>query len=84
LLDLGGAHMAPVSVNEQGGNLIWNLVFAAGPGNVSGVWVDGRQLLRRGEAVQVSQQAVIADAQRQGLALHEACRKLAHTRMSMV
>jgi len=84
LLDLGGANMAPVSVDEQGGNLLWNLVFAAGPGNVSGVWVDGRQLLRNGQAVQVSQQAVVADAQKQGLALHEACRKLSHTRLSMV
>jgi len=84
LLDLAGANLAPVSVNEQGGNLLWNLVFAASTANVDSVWVDGRQLLRNGETTQVSQQAVIADAQQQGLALHEACRKLSHTRVSMV
>ena len=84
LLDLAGANLAPVSVNEQGGNLLWNLVFAASTANVDSVWGDGRQLLRNGETTQVSQQAVIADAQQQGLALHEACRKLSHTRVSMV
>lgn len=84
LLDLGGANLAPVAVNEHGGNLLWNLVFAAGPGNVSSVWVDGRKLIEDGRAVQMSEKTIISAAQQQGLALHEACRKLAHTRTSMV
>ncbi|MFN2362176.1 MAG: amidohydrolase family protein [Marinobacter sp.] len=84
LLDLNRANLTPVNVDEQGGNLLWNLVFAAGSNNVAGVWVDGRRLIDRNGATGVAQQTVIADAQQQGLALHEACRKLAHTRTSMV
>ena len=84
LLDLSRANLTPVNVDEQGGNLLWNLVFAAGSNNVAGVWVDGRRLIDRNGATSVAQQTVIAEAQQQGLALHEACRKLAHTRTSMV
>jgi 5-methylthioadenosine/S-adenosylhomocysteine deaminase len=84
LLDLARANLTPVNVDEQGGNLLWNLVFAAGSNNVAGVWVDGRRLIDRNGATGVAQQTVIAEAQQQGLALHEACRKLAHTRTSMV
>jgi 5-methylthioadenosine/S-adenosylhomocysteine deaminase len=84
LLDLDQANLTPVNVDEQGGNLLWNLVFAAGTHNVAGVWVDGRHLIDRGQTTTVAQQTVIAEAQQQGLALHEACRKLSHTRTSMV
>ena len=84
MLDLEQANLTPVSVNEQGGNLLWNLVFAASSANVAGVWVDGRRLIDDGDATLVSGGMVIAEAQQQGLALHEACRKLSHTRTSMV
>lgn len=84
LLNLTQANLTPVSVDEQGGNLLWNLVFAATSANVAGVWVDGRRLIDRGSATQVSDARVIAEAQQQGLALHEACRQLSHTRTSMV
>ncbi|MGM0570249.1 amidohydrolase family protein [Marinobacter sp.] len=83
LLDTGQANLAPVSVDEQGGNLIWNLVFAAGTTNVDSVWVDGHQLIARGQPVQIGAASVIADARQQGLRLHEACRSLAHTRIPM-
>jgi 5-methylthioadenosine/S-adenosylhomocysteine deaminase len=73
LLDLARANLTPVNVDEQGGNLLWNLVFAAGSNNVAGVWVDGRRLIDRNGATGVAQQTVIAEAQQQGLALHEAC-----------
>ena len=84
LLDLAQANVTPVSVNEQGGNLLWNLVFAATGANVAGVWVDGRRLIDHGDATLVSGGMVVTDAQQQGRALHEACRKLSHTRTSMV
>lgn len=84
LLDVEQANLTPVNVDSQGGNLLWNLVFAAGSNNVAGVWVDGRRLIDRGHATTVAQQAMIAEAQQQGLALHEACRGLSHTRTSMV
>jgi len=84
LLDLNQANLTPVNVDGQGGNLLWNLVFAATSTNVAGVWVDGRRLIERGRAITVVQQTLIAEAQEQGLALHEACRKLSHTRTSMV
>ncbi|GGY73325.1 amidohydrolase family protein [Marinobacter zhanjiangensis] len=84
LLDLNQANLTPVNVDQQGGNLLWNLVFAAGSNNVAGVWVDGRRLIDQGGATGVARQTVITEAQRQGLALHEACRKLSHTRTSMV
>ncbi|MFW5824136.1 MAG: amidohydrolase family protein [Marinobacter sp.] len=83
MLDLGGANLAPVSVDEQGGNLIWNLVFAASSANVDSVWVDGRRLIEAGQPVRVTAANVIAEAREQGLRLHEACRRLAHTRTSM-
>lgn len=84
LLDLAQPNLTPVSVDEQGGNLLWNLVFAASSANVAGVWVDGRRLIDRGQATQVNAATLIAEAQQQGLALHEACRRLAHTRTSMI
>lgn len=84
LLDLHCANLTPFSVDARGGNLLWNLVFSAGPQNVAGVWVDGRRLIRDGAPTLVSGQTVLTEAQQQGLALHEACRQLAHTRTSMV
>ncbi|MAM00145.1 amidohydrolase family protein [Hydrocarboniclastica marina] len=83
MLDLGGANLTPVSVDEQGGNLIWNLVFAATPANVDSVWVDGHQLIAAGQPVRVSGRSIIVEAHEQGMRLHEACRKLAHTRIAM-
>lgn len=84
LLDLEQANLTPVNINEQGGNLLWNLVFAATSSNVAGVWVDGCRLIDRGNATRISGGRVIAEAQQQGLALHEACRKLSHTRTTMI
>lgn len=84
LLDLNRANLTPVNVDEKGGNLLWNLVFAAGSNNVAGVWVDGRRLIDQDGATGIAQQTVITEAQEQGLALHEACRKLSHARTSMV
>ena len=84
MLDTSQANLAPVRVDEKGGNLLWNLVFAATGANVASVWVDGRRLIDKGSATTVAQKTVIAEAQQQGLALHEACRKLSHTRTSVV
>ncbi|PCM44661.1 amidohydrolase family protein [Marinobacter sp. ANT_B65] len=84
LLDLMTANMTPVSVNEAGGSLLWNLVFSAGSTNVAGVWVDGVRLIENGEATQVCQSSVIVAAQRQGLALHEAGQKFSHTLTTMI
>ncbi|QSP95353.1 amidohydrolase [Marinobacter salinisoli] len=83
LLKLDRPNLTPYSVNEQGGNVLWNLVFAADRSNVVGVWVDGRRLIQDRESVLVNQQSVITEAQTQGLALHQACRDLSHTRIAM-
>jgi len=84
LLDVMKANMTPVSVNEAGGSLLWNLVFSAGSTNVAGVWVDGVRLIDNGEATQVNQSSIIVAAQRQGLALQEACQTFSHTRTTMI
>ncbi|MBZ2169334.1 amidohydrolase family protein [Marinobacter sp. F4216] len=83
LLRLDRANLTPYSVNEQGGNVLWNLVFAADKSNVAGVWVDGRRLIQDSESTQVNQHTLITEAQSQGLALHQACRDLSHTRIAM-
>jgi len=84
LLDIMRANMTPVSVNEAGGSLLWNLVFSAGSTNVAGVWVDGVRLIDKGEATRVNQSSVIVAAQHQGLALQEACQTFSHTRTTMI
>ncbi|RBW48813.1 amidohydrolase family protein [Marinobacter sp. F3R11] len=84
LLDIMTANMTPVSVNEAGGSLLWNLVFSAGSTNVAGVWVDGVRLIDKGEATRVNQSSVIVAAQHQGLALQEACQTFSHTRTTMI
>lgn len=84
LLDLHSPNLTPVELNPQGGNLLWNLVFAAGSQNVAAVWVDGRQVLAAGQAVQVSEQRLLVEAQEQGLALFQQCRDLDHLRVSML
>lgn len=84
LLDLHQPNLTPAEVNAEGGNLLWNLVFAAGTQNVDGVWVDGRQLIAAGKAIGVSEQNVIAEAQQQGLALFQQCRDISHLRSSML
>jgi len=83
LLDLHGANLAPVALEAEGGSLLWNLVFAAGPANVDSVWVDGRQVLSRGAPLAVSGPGIVAAAQSAGLSLQASCRKLAHTRTEM-
>ncbi|MEE3158262.1 MAG: amidohydrolase family protein, partial [Pseudomonadota bacterium] len=84
LLDLAQPNLTPTEINAAGGNLLWNLVFAADARNVAAVWVDGRQLIANGRATQVSEQTVISDAQQQGLALFQQCRDIAHLRTSMI
>jgi 5-methylthioadenosine/S-adenosylhomocysteine deaminase len=84
LLDLAQPNLIPTEINAAGGNLLWNLVFAADARNVASVWVDGRQLIANGRATQVSEQTVITEAQQHGLALFQQCRDIAHLRTSMV
>ncbi|WP_339799247.1 amidohydrolase [uncultured Marinobacter sp.] len=84
LLDTSAPNLAPMSVDEQGGNLLWNLVFAATGANVSGVWVDGQPVIAHGQPVRVSAGSITEASRIAGLRLHEACRKLAHTRTSMI
>lgn len=84
LLDLAQPNLTPTEINAAGGNLLWNLVFAADARNVAAVWVDGRQLIANGRATQVSEQTVITEAQQHGLALFQQCRDIAHLRTSMV
>ncbi|MEL0167328.1 MAG: amidohydrolase [Pseudomonadaceae bacterium] len=84
LLDLAQPNLTPTEINAEGGNLLWNLVFAADARNVASVWVDGRQLIANGRATQVSEQTVITEAQQHGLALFQQCRDIAHLRTSMV
>jgi 5-methylthioadenosine/S-adenosylhomocysteine deaminase len=83
LLDLHGANLAPVALEAEGGSLLWNLVFAAGPANVDSVWVDGRQVLSRGAPLAVSGPGIVTAAQSAGLSLQARCRELAHTRTEM-
>ncbi|HCL42205.1 MAG TPA: 5-methylthioadenosine deaminase, partial [Pseudomonas sp.] len=84
LLDLAQPNLTPTEINAAGGNLLWNLVFAADARNVAAVWVDGRQLIANGRTTQVSEQTVISEAQQQGLALFQQCRDIAHLRTSMI
>ena len=84
LLDLAQPNLTPTEINAAGGNLLWNLVFAADARNVAAAWVDGRQLIANGRATRVSEQAVITEAQQHGLALFQQCRDIAHLRTSMV
>ena len=84
LLDLAQPNLTPTEINAAGGNLLWNLVFAADARNVAAVWVDGRQLIANGRTTQVSEQTVISEAQQQGLALFQQCRDISHLRTSMV
>lgn len=84
LLDLAQPNLTPTEINAAGGNLLWNLVFAADARNVAAVWVDGRQLIANGRATQVSEQTVITEAQQHGLALFQQCRDISHLRTSMV
>ena len=84
LLDLAQPNLTPTEINNAGGNLLWNLVFAADARNVAAVWVDGRQLIDNGRATRVSEQTVIAEAQQQGLSLFQQCRDIAHLRTSMI
>ncbi|WOD11411.1 amidohydrolase [Pseudomonas sp. NyZ704] len=83
LLDLKMPNMTPAEINPQGGNVLWNLVFAAGSQNVASVWVDGRQLIANGRATQVSEAEVLSQAQAQGLQLFQQCRDIAHLRTRM-
>lgn len=84
LLALDAPNMTPAAMDDTGGNVLWNLVFAAGPANVTHVWVDGRPLIAHGQPVTVSGADVVAEAQRQGLILHQRCRELSHLRTSMM
>ncbi|UJJ33142.1 amidohydrolase family protein [Halopseudomonas maritima] len=84
LLDLAQPNLTPTEINAAGGNLLWNLVFAADARNVAAVWVDGQQLIDNGRATRVNEQQVLSEAQQQGLALFQQCRDIAHLRTSMV
>ncbi len=84
LLDLAQPNLTPTEINAAGGNLLWNLVFAADARNVAAVWVDGRQLIANGRATRVNEQQVLSEAQQHGLALFQQCRDISHLRTSMV
>ena len=84
LLDLAQPNLTPTEINAAGGNLLWNLVFAADARNVAAVWVDGRQLLDNGRATRVNEQQVLSEAQQHGLALFQQCRDISHLRTSML
>ena len=84
LLDLKLPNMTPAEIDTRGGNVLWNLVFAASSQNVASVWVDGQQLIADGLATQVSEAQVLAQAQSQGLQLFQQCRDIAHLRTRML
>ena len=84
LLDLGMPNMTPAQVDAQGGNVLWNLVFAAGSQNVASVWVDGRQLIANGQTTRLNEREVILEAQAHGLALFERCRDISHLKSTML
>jgi len=84
LLDLGQPNLTPAEINADGGNLLWNLVFAADARNVSAVWVDGRQLIADGQATRVNEHQLVREAQQQGLSLFQQCRDISHLRTSML
>ncbi|BDX18123.1 N-ethylammeline chlorohydrolase [Halopseudomonas aestusnigri] len=84
LLDLAQPNLTPTEINTAGGNLLWNLVFAADARNVAAVWVDGQQLVANGRATRVNEQQVLSEAQQHGLALFQQCRDISHLRTSMV
>lgn len=84
LLDLAQPNLTPTEINAEGGNLLWNLVFAADARNVAAVWVDGRQLIANGRATQVNEQQVLSEAQQHGLALFQQCRDISHLRTAML
>ena len=84
LLNLNRPNMTPAEIDAQGGNVLWNLVFAASSQNVASVWVDGQQLISNGRATRVNEAAVVAEAQTQGLKLFQQCRDIAHLRTQML
>lgn len=84
MLDLTAPNLTPASVDEQGGNLLWNLVFAAQGHNVAGVWVDGRKLMENGRPLRVSEQTIVTDAQRIGLSFYDRCRRLSHLSLPVI
>lgn len=84
MLDLGAPNLTPHDIRDDGGNLLWNLVFAARGSNVTHVWVDGRCLIENGRSTQVDEGHVVATAQACGLSLYERCRALDHLRVGMV
>ena len=84
LLDLAQPNLTPAEINADGGNLLWNLVFAADARNVSAVWVDGRQLIADGQPTRVNERQVVREAQQQGLSLFQQCRDISHLSTSML
>lgn len=84
MLDLAMPNLTPHEVTNDGGNLLWNLVFAARGSNVSRVWVDGRCLIENGGSTQVDEARVLETAQQCGVSLYERCRAMSHLRVDMV
>jgi len=84
LIDLQRPNLRPVSLDGQGGNLLWNLVFAARGSDVSDVWVDGIRLLEAGQPTRVSEVAVIAAAQACAETLYQRCDKLAASAVPVI
>lgn len=66
-------HMRPVAVDETGGNLLWNLVFAARGSDVRNVWINGRQVLRERCSVNVDETIWMTQAQRCATDLFRRC-----------
>jgi 5-methylthioadenosine/S-adenosylhomocysteine deaminase len=83
MLDLNAANLTPVSIDHNGGSLLWNLVYAASAANVHSVWVDGERRLEQGQPSGTSAQTIIDTAQEQGRTLQQLCRQNAHLRQGM-
>lgn len=84
LLDTAQPNTMPISLDADGGNLIWNLVFSARGSNVQDVWVDGVQVLARRQPTCVSRQGVLDAAQRSAQSLFQRCEALKDKAVSMI
>ena len=77
LLDTTAPNLTPVVLNDDGGNLLWNLVFSARGSNVTDVWVDGRQLVQSGQLTVACETTIVNAAQHCAQSLLERCDAIA-------
>lgn len=84
LLDLQQANLTPLTLDDQGGNLLWNLVFSARGSNVRDVWVNGVQVLANRRPTRVDEAQLLQQAQRCGEDLMRRCEALKSQAVAVV